>query len=138
MVHMTKKIKVLTAKPGLDGHDRGIKIVNRYFRDEGYEVVYLGNSMPDEIIQSSIQEDADIIGLSILSSSYKHLVPDFLKKAKEQGLMDRMLLLGGIILPRDQKTYREQGFAGVYGPGTNVKSVVEFINKHFGLNKSDS
>ena len=134
---MTKRIKVLTAKPGLDGHDRGIKVVNRYFRDAGYEVVYIGNSMPDEIIQASIQEDADIIGLSILSSSYKHLIPEFLKKAEMHGLKDRLLLLGGIILPRDQKTYLEQGFAGIYGPGTRIKKVIEFINAHFGLNKPE-
>ena len=130
---MKRRIKVVTAKPGLDGHDRGIKYVNRVFRDAGYEVVYLGNTMPDEIVQASIDEDADVIGLSILSSSYKTLIPEFLEIVEEKGLKDRMLLLGGIILPRDQKIYKERGFAGIYGPGTNVREVVKFINKHFGV-----
>ena len=126
-----RKIRVLVAKPGLDGHDRGIKVVNHVFRDSGYEVIYIGNAQPDEIINAAVQEDADIIGLSILSSSYKVLIPEFLELAKKNGLMGKLLLLGGIILPRDQKTYMEQGFAGVYGPGTNLKKVVEFINNHF-------
>jgi methylmalonyl-CoA mutase C-terminal domain/subunit len=128
---MKGRIKILTAKPGLDGHDRGIKIVNHVFRDAGYEVIYVGNAQPNEIVNASIEEDVDIIGLSILSSSYKILIPEFLKLAKERGLLNRILLLGGIILPRDQKTYLEQGFAGIYGPGTNLKKVVEFINQYF-------
>ena len=128
---MEKKLKVLTAKPGLDGHDRGIKIVNRIFIESGMEVVYIGNAMPEEIIKASIDEDADIIGLSILSSSYKIIIPDFLELVEKNGLKDRMLLLGGIILPRDQKIYKDQGFAGVYVPGTNVKKVVDFIFDYF-------
>ncbi|MHA1298718.1 MAG: cobalamin B12-binding domain-containing protein [Candidatus Helarchaeota archaeon] len=128
---MKRRIKVLTAKPGLDGHDRGIKIVNRVFRDCGYEVIYIGNTMPDEIVQASLQEDVDVIGLSILSSSYKALIPEFLKLIKENGLTDKMLLLGGIILPRDKETYLKNGFAGVYGPGTNIRDVVDFINNYF-------
>jgi len=128
---LVKKIKALTAKPGLDGHDRGIKVVNHVFRDSGYEVIYIGNAQPDEIVNAAVQEDVDIIGLSILSSSYKVLIPEFLELVKKNGLMGKLLLLGGIILPRDQKTYIDQGFAGVYGPGTNLKKVVEFINKHF-------
>ncbi|MHA1799000.1 MAG: cobalamin B12-binding domain-containing protein [Candidatus Helarchaeota archaeon] len=132
---MDRKLKVLTAKPGLDGHDRGIKLVNHYFRDEGYEVIYIGNSMPEEIVEASIQEDVDIIGLSILSSSYKVLIPEFLKLVEQKGLKDKMVLLGGIILPKDQKTYLENGIAKIYGPGTNLKKVIEFINEHFGLKK---
>lgn len=128
---MKRRVKVLTAKPGLDGHDRGIIIVNHVFRDAGYEVIYIGNAQPHEIVNVSIEEDVDIIGLSILSSSYKILIPEFLKLAQENGLMNRLLLLGGIILPRDQKTYLAQGFAGIYGPGTNLKNVVEFINQYF-------
>jgi len=128
---MPKIIKVLTAKPGLDGHDRGIKVVNHVFRDAGYEVIYIGNATPDEIVNAAIQEDVDIIGLSILSSSYKVLIPDFIELATKNGLMNKMLLLGGIILPRDQEFYLQQGFAGVYGPGTNLKRVVEFINSYF-------
>ena len=126
-----RKLKVLTAKPGLDGHDRGIKIVNRIFMESGMEVVYIGNSTPEEIVKASIDEDADIIGLSILSSSYKVLIPEFLDLVEKNGLKDRMLLLGGIILPKDQKVYKERGFAGVYGPGTNVKKVVDFIYSEF-------
>ena len=128
---LEKKLKVLTAKPGLDGHDRGIKIVNRIFIESGMEVVYIGNSMPDEIIQASIDEDADVIGLSILSSSYKVIIPEFLELAEKSGLKDRILLLGGIILPRDQKVYKEKGFTGVYGPGTNIHKVVEFIKENY-------
>ena len=128
---MKKKLKVLTAKPGLDGHDRGIKIVNRVFSDSGMEVVYIGNAMPEEIVRASIEEDADIIGLSILSSSYKVLIPEFLDLVEKYGIKDRMLLLGGIILPKDKEEYLKRGFAGVYGPGTNVKKVVEFIYSYF-------
>ncbi|MBD3230540.1 MAG: methylmalonyl-CoA mutase [Candidatus Lokiarchaeota archaeon] len=133
---MGKKLKALTAKPGLDGHDRGIKIVNRIFMESGIEVVYIGNSMPKEIIQAGIDEDADIIGLSILSSSYKVLIPEFIELVEKNGLKDRMLLLGGIILPRDQKKYKERGFAGVYGPGTNVHKVVDYIRKYFEMEES--
>ena len=128
---MEKKLKALTAKPGLDGHDRGIKIVNRIFMESGIEVIYIGNTMPEEIIRACIEEDVDIIGLSILSSSYKVLIPEFLQLAKKNGLKDRMLLLGGIILPRDQKIYKEKGFAGVYGPGTNIHKVVDYIHQYF-------
>ena len=128
---MAKRIKVLTAKPGLDGHDRGIKIVNQVFRDAGYEVIYIGNAQPSEIVNAGIEEDVDIIGLSILSSSYKILIPEFIQLAKEADLLDCLLLLGGIVLPRDQKTYLSQGFAGFYGPGTNLHKVVEFINQYF-------
>ncbi|MHA1752250.1 MAG: cobalamin B12-binding domain-containing protein [Candidatus Helarchaeota archaeon] len=134
---MKRKLKVLTAKPGLDGHDRGIKIVNRVFVESGMEVVYIGNSTPEEIIKASIDEDADIIGLSILSSSYKILIPEFLDLVEKNGLKNRMLLLGGIILPRDKKNYLERGFAGVYGPGTNIKKVVEFIHSKFNIKESD-
>ncbi|MHA1648849.1 MAG: cobalamin B12-binding domain-containing protein [Candidatus Helarchaeota archaeon] len=129
----SRKLKVLTAKPGLDGHDRGIKYVNHVFRGAGYEVIYIGNAMPKEIVQASIDEDVDIIGLSILSSSYKILIPEFLDIVEEKGLKDRMLLLGGIILPKDQELYKKRGFAGVYGPGTNVHEVVKFINKQFNI-----
>lgn len=135
---MVKKIKVLTAKPGLDGHDRGIKVVNHVFRDSGYEVIYIGNAQPDEIVNAAVQEDVDIIGLSILSSSYKVLIPEFLELAKKSDLMHKMLLLGGIILPRDQDAYLKQGFTGVYGPGTNLKKVVEFINNSFQNQKGES
>ena len=128
---MSKRIKILTAKPGLDGHDRGIKVVNHVFRDSGYEVIYIGNATPDEIVNAAIQEDVDIIGLSILSSSYKVLIPDFLELVEKKGLTEKMLLLGGIILPKHAELYLQQGFAGVYGPGTNLKKVVEFINNHF-------
>ncbi|MHA1309864.1 MAG: cobalamin B12-binding domain-containing protein [Candidatus Helarchaeota archaeon] len=134
---MKRKLKVLTAKPGLDGHDRGIKIVNRVFVESGMEVVYIGNSTPEEIIKASIDEDADIIGLSILSSSYKILIPEFLDLVEKNGLKNRMLLLGGIILPRDKKIYLERGFAGVYGPGTNIKKVVEFVHSKFNIKESD-
>jgi methylmalonyl-CoA mutase C-terminal domain/subunit len=128
---MQKKLKALTAKPGLDGHDRGIKIVNRIFMESGIEVIYIGNTLPEEIIRAGIEEDVDIIGLSILSSSYKVLIPEFLELAEKNGLKDRMLLLGGIILPRDQKIYKEKGFAGVYGPGTNIHKVVDYIQQYF-------
>ncbi|TFF86855.1 MAG: cobalamin B12-binding domain-containing protein [Promethearchaeota archaeon] len=128
---MQKKLKALTAKPGLDGHDRGVKIVNRIFMESGIEVIYIGNTMPEEIIRAGMDEDVDIIGLSILSSSYKVLIPEFLQLAEQNGLKGKMLLLGGIILPRDQKIYKEKGFAGVYGPGTNIHKVVDYIHQYF-------
>jgi len=99
--------------------------------ESGMEVVYIGNCTPNEIIHACIEEDADIIGLSILSSSYKILIPEFLDLIEKNSLRDRMLLLGGIILPRDQELYKKKGFSGVYGPGTNVHKVVEFIFDYF-------
>lgn len=125
-----RKIKVLTAKPGLDGHDRGVEVINMALRDAGMEVIYTGNLMPQEILNAAIQEDVDVIGLSILSSSYKHLVPEFMRLMKEEGIKDKLVLVGGIILEKDKPKLKELGVSEIFGPGTDVEEVVRYIREH--------
>jgi methylmalonyl-CoA mutase C-terminal domain/subunit len=125
-----RKIKVLTAKPGLDGHDRGVEVINMALRDAGMEVIYTGNLMPQEILNAAIQEDVDVIGLSILSSSYKHLVPEFMRLMKEEGIEDKLVLVGGIILEKDKPKLKELGVSEIFGPGTDVEEVVRYIREH--------
>lgn len=125
-----RKIKVLTAKPGLDGHDRGVEVINMALRDAGMEVIYTGNLMPQEILNAAIQEDVDVIGLSILSSSYKHLVPEFMRLMKEENIKDKLVLVGGIILEKDKPKLKELGVSEIFGPGTDVEEVVRYIREH--------
>jgi methylmalonyl-CoA mutase C-terminal domain/subunit len=125
-----RKIKVLTAKPGLDGHDRGVEVINMALRDAGMEVIYTGNLMPQEILNAAIQEDVDVIGLSILSSSYKHLVPEFMRLMKEENIEDKLVLVGGIILEKDKPKLKELGVSEIFGPGTDVEEVVRYIREH--------
>ena len=127
-----KKLRVLTAKPGLDGHDRGIGVVNMALRNAGMEVIYIGNNTPEDILDAVIQEDAEIIGLSILSSSYKYHIPEFMRLMKEEGVEDKLVLVGGIILEKDRPMLKELGVAEIFGPGTDTKEIIEFINDNIG------
>ncbi len=127
-----KKIRVLIAKPGLDGHDRGAKIIARALRDAGMEVIYTGlRQTPEMIIQAALQEDVDVIGLSILSGAHMSLVPRILKLKKEAQLDDVPVLLGGIIPEADAQALIEQGVKAVYGPGTPTTQVVNDIRALF-------
>lgn len=126
-----KKIRVLVAKPGLDGHDRGAKVVSRALRDAGFEVIYTGlHQTAEQIVETAIQEDVDHIGLSILSGAHMTLVPKVLKLLEENDASDISVSVGGIIPEEDEDTLRSQGVVGVFGPGTDTAEIVEFIRKN--------
>jgi methylmalonyl-CoA mutase, C-terminal domain len=123
-----KKIRVVVAKPGLDGHDRGAKIIARALRDAGMEVIYTGlHQTPEQIVETVIQEDADAVGLSILSGAHMTLVPRVLELLKEQGADDVVVTLGGTIPSDDVKELKDLGVAEVFTPGASTQEAVEFI-----------
>lgn len=125
------KIRVLIAKPGLDGHDRGAKVVARALRDAGMEVIYTGiRQTPDMIVEAAIQEDVDVVGLSILSGAHLELFPLVVNRLKEKGIQDMMLLAGGIIPEDDVPALEKMGIKGVFGPGTPTREIVNFITKN--------
>lgn len=122
---MEKKIRVLVAKPGLDGHDRGAKIVARALRDAGMEVIYTGlRQTPEMIVEAAMEEDVDAIGLSILSGAHMTLVPRILELLKLNRLGDRPVFLGGIIPDEDVAVLKEMGVAGIFGPGTTTEEII--------------
>lgn len=125
---MEKPIRVLVAKPGLDGHDRGAKVIARSLRDAGMEVIYTGlRQTPEQIVAAAIQEDVDVVAMSILSGAHNHLFPKVVNLLKEQGV-DDMLILGGGVIPDDDIPFLlESGIEAVFTPGTSTKDVVEFI-----------
>lgn len=125
---MEKKIRVLVAKPGLDGHDRGAKVVARALRDAGMEVIYTGlRQTPEQIVKAAIQEDVDVIGLSILSGAHMVLVPEVLNKLKESEAEDISVVVGGIIPEKDEKELLSMGVKAVFTPGTSTQRIVEVI-----------
>jgi methylmalonyl-CoA mutase C-terminal domain/subunit len=126
---MNKSIRVLIARLGMDSHWRGSVVVARALRDAGMEVIYLGNQMPENIVESAIQEDADVIGLSTLSGNHMILAPEVVKLLKEKGLEEKSVILGGTIPPNDVPVLKEAGVAEVFGPGTPLKSIVDFVSK---------
>ena len=125
-----KKIRVVVAKPGLDGHDRGAKIIARALRDAGMEVIYTGlHQTPEQIVETVIQEDADAVGLSILSGAHMTLVPRVLELFSEQGIDDVLVTVGGTIPADDIPELKELGVAEVFGPGANTQQIVDFIRE---------
>jgi methylmalonyl-CoA mutase C-terminal domain/subunit len=123
-----KKIRVVVAKPGLDGHDRGAKIIARALRDAGMEVIYTGlHQTPEQIVETVIQEDADAVGLSILSGAHMTLVPRVMELLKEQGIDDVLVTVGGTIPADDIGELKAQGVAEVFGPGASTQDIVDFI-----------
>jgi len=125
----TQKIRVVVAKPGLDGHDRGAKIIARALRDAGMEVIYTGlRQTPEQIVSAALQEDADVIGLSILSGAHNHIAPRLMQLLKEKGLDDVMVVIGGIIPDVDIPKLKDIGVKGIFLPGTPMKAIVDFIN----------
>ena len=122
------KIRVVIAKPGLDGHDRGAKVIARALRDAGMEVIYMGlRQTPEQIVAAALQEDADAIGLSILSGAHMHICPRVLDLLKARGLDDVLLVVGGIIPDVDIPKLREMGVSGIFLPGTPMQEIVTFI-----------
>lgn len=128
---MTKdKIRVLVAKPGLDGHDRGAKVVARALRDAGMEVIYTGiRQTPDMIVEAAIQEDADVVGLSILSGAHLELFPAVAEGLRKKGREDVLIIAGGIIPEDDIPSLKQIGVRAVFGPGTSTEDIISFIRK---------
>jgi methylmalonyl-CoA mutase C-terminal domain/subunit len=125
---MEKKIRVLVAKPGLDGHDRGALVIARALRDEGMEVIYTGlRQTPEQIVNSAIQEDVDVIGLSCLSGAHNELFPEVVRLLKEKGAEDILVVGGGVIPDEDIPFLKENGIAQVFTPGTSTKDAADFI-----------
>jgi len=125
-----KRIRVLIAKPGLDGHDRGAKVVARALRDAGMEVIYTGlRQTPEMIVEAALQEDVDVIGLSILSGAHMALFPRIMNLLKENGLDDVLVVAGGIIPDEDVPALKEMGIRAVFGPGTSTEEIVKFIEE---------
>jgi methylmalonyl-CoA mutase C-terminal domain/subunit len=123
-----KKIRVLVAKPGLDGHDRGAKVVARALRDAGMEVIYTGlRQTPEQIVETALQEDVDCVGLSILSGAHMTLVPKIIQLLKENKAQDILITVGGIIPDEDASRLKQLGVAEVFGPGTTTQEIIQFI-----------
>ena len=121
-------IRVLVAKPGLDGHDRGAKIIARAFRDAGMEVIYTGiRQTPQMIVETADQEDVDVVGLSILSGAHIELFPQIIQGLKDKGMENVVMVAGGIIPEEDRKSLLEMGIKGIFGPGTSTVDIVAFI-----------
>ena len=125
------KIRVVIAKPGLDGHDRGAKVIARALRDAGMEVIYTGlRQTPEQIVAAALQEDADVIGLSILSGAHMHICPRIVELLREKGLDDVLVVVGGIIPDVDVPRLNELGINGIFLPGTPMQEIVDFIGRH--------
>ncbi len=125
-----RKIRVLVAKPGLDGHDRGAKVIARALRDAGMEVIYTGlRQTPEMIVEAALQEDVDVIGLSILSGAHMALTPRVIELMKANGLDNVKLILGGIIPDEDIPTLEKMGVSGIFGPGASMEKIVEHVRK---------
>jgi methylmalonyl-CoA mutase C-terminal domain/subunit len=126
-----RKIKVLVCKPGLDGHDRGAKVLARALRDAGMEVIYTGlHQRPEDIVNTVIQEDPDAVMLSILSGAHNALAPVIMQGLKEAGIDDVLVGIGGIIPDEDKPFLEKHGLSGFYGPGTELKTIVEFVKNN--------
>ena len=134
-----RKIRVLVAKPGLDGHDRGAKVVARALRDAGFEVIYTGiRQTPEAIAEAALQEDVDVVGLSILSGAHMALVPKIMRLLKEKGLNDVLVLVGGIIPDEDVPKLKALGVKGVFGPGTLTTDIIAFIRRELNLDTEEA
>ncbi|MFX0172285.1 MAG: cobalamin B12-binding domain-containing protein [Candidatus Hodarchaeota archaeon] len=129
---MSQKIRVLLAKPGLDGHDRGIKVVARALRDAGMEVIYTGlHKSPEQIVESALQEDADVVGLSSLSGSHMALFPRIIELLKQNNMIDDTLVIAGGIIPDvDIPMLNKIGIKGIFGPGSDTTDIVNFIKQN--------
>jgi methylmalonyl-CoA mutase C-terminal domain/subunit len=126
---MGRKLRVVIAKPGLDGHDRGAKVIARALRDAGMEVIYMGlRQTPEQIVSAALQEDADVIGLSILSGAHNHIAPKLMELLESKGLDDVLVVIGGIIPDVDIPRLKEIGVKGIFLPGTPMKDIITFIN----------
>ncbi|HHV26539.1 cobalamin B12-binding domain-containing protein [Anaerosalibacter bizertensis] len=128
---MDMPIRVLVAKPGLDGHDRGAKVIARSLRDAGMEVIYTGlRQTPEQIVAAAIQEDVDVVAMSILSGAHNHLFPKVVSLLKEEGADDLLIIGGGVIPEDDIPKLKEAGVEEIFTPGTSTKDVVNYIKEH--------
>jgi len=126
-----RKIRVLVAKPGLDGHDRGAKVIARALRDAGMEVIYTGlRQTPEMVVSAALQEDVDVIGLSILSGAHNAIVPRVMELLRQNKMDDVLVLVGGIIPDQDMDGLKQAGVGGIFQPGTSMDEIVEFIRKN--------
>jgi methylmalonyl-CoA mutase C-terminal domain/subunit len=129
----TKKIRVLAAKPGLDGHDRGIKVIASALMDAGMEVIYTGlRQTPAQIVEAAVQEDVDVIALSILSGAHDYLFPRIMELLREKGIHDVLVLGGGIIPDEDIPALKQCGIAEIFGPGTSTRDIIAYITQKVG------
>jgi methylmalonyl-CoA mutase C-terminal domain/subunit len=128
---MNDKIRVIVAKPGLDGHDRGAKVIARAFRDAGFEVIYTGlRQTPEQIVNAALQEDADVVGLSVLSGAHMTLCPRIMELMKKEGLDDVLVLVGGIIPDQDVAKLKEAGIGEVFQPGASTQDIIAYVQKN--------
>ncbi|MBW1996885.1 MAG: cobalamin B12-binding domain-containing protein [Deltaproteobacteria bacterium] len=126
-----RKLRILVAKPGLDGHDRGARIIARAFRDAGYEVVYTGlHQSPEEIVQAAIQEDVDMIGLSSLAGAHRHLFPRVVELLREKGAEDIVVCGGGIIPDEDIQELKDKGIKEIFTPGSSLEEIVRWVEEN--------
>ena len=126
-----KKIRVLIAKPGLDSHDRGAEVVARALRDAGMEVIYTGlRQTPEQIAETALQEDVDVVGLSILSGAHRTLFPRIMRLLKEKGLNDVIVFAGGIIPEEDVPDLKKLGIKEIFGPGTTTETIIQYVFDH--------
>jgi methylmalonyl-CoA mutase C-terminal domain/subunit len=124
-----RKLRILIAKPGLDGHDRGAKVVARALRDAGFEVIYTGlRQTPEQIAAAAVQEDVDAVGLSILSGAHNSLLPEVARLLREQGAGDVLIFAGGIIPEQDMTGLKSAGIDAIFLPGTSTRDIVEYLN----------
>jgi methylmalonyl-CoA mutase C-terminal domain/subunit len=134
-----KRIRVVIAKPGLDGHDRGAKVIARALRDAGMEVIYTGlRQTPEQIVAAALQEDADVIGLSILSGAHNSICPRLMELLREKGLEDVLVVLGGIIPDADLPALHAIGVSGVFRPGASMQDIIDFITARVDARRSAS
>ena len=130
MVESVRPIRVLVAKPGLDGHDRGAKVIARALRDAGMEVIYTGiRQTPQMIVEAALQEDVDIVGLSVLSGAHMTLFPQIVQGLAERGMSDVLVVAGGIIPEQDRQALLQQGVSALFGPGASTQDIVTYIEE---------
>ena len=130
-IQRANPIRVLVAKPGLDGHDRGAKIIARALRDAGMEVIYTGiRQTPRMVVQAAAQEDVSVLGLSILSGAHMELLPEIMRLLGEQGMNDVLVVLGGIVPEEDREALSQMGVSAVFGPGTSTNDIIDYINTY--------
>jgi methylmalonyl-CoA mutase, C-terminal domain len=126
-----RPIKILMSKPGLDGHDRGIKVLTLALRDEGFEVIYTGlRQTPEAVVKAAIEEDVDVIGISCLTGNYEILCQEIIQLLRDKGVNDKVIMLGGIILDEDIPNLKKMGVDGIFGPGAQLNEIVQFIKEN--------
>ena len=136
---MADRIRVLVAKPGLDGHDRGAKIIARAFRDAGFEVIYTGlRQTPEQVVTAALQEDVDVVGLSVLSGAHMSLCPRIMELMKKERLDDVIVVIGGIIPDQDIPKLKALGISEVFQPGASTEDIIDYIRRNIGQRRPSS